>query len=80
MPGRPVSVLTAPVPSLRSGTTSARIAKTRPRHLGRDVDVLQSAQQARDVVARFTLDLDRADVPRAELQLGRDDLAHGALE
>lgn len=48
--------------------------------LGRDVDGLESAQQAREVIARPTIDLDRADVLLAELQLGRDDPAHGARE
>jgi hypothetical protein len=58
------------------------------QHLGEDgehllaqrvlgVDVLQTAQQPRDVVARSDIEFDRADVHFAELQLGVDDLAHG---
>ena len=44
------------------------------------VDVLQSAQQLRDVVAGLGVECDGADVLLAELQLGVDDLAHGSFE
>jgi hypothetical protein len=43
----------------------------------RGVDVLQPAQQARDVIARARINGDRADVLFTALQLRLDDLAHG---
>ena len=41
------------------------------------VDVLQPAQQLRDVVAGLGVEEDGTDVLLAELQLGVDDLTHG---
>jgi hypothetical protein len=69
------------------GARLAVLAAARRAHLGEDrehgfaqlregVDVLQSAQQLRDVVARAQIQRDGGDILFAELQLRIDDGAH----